>query len=810
VTRLGLVLVATAVLLGLAPAAAAPRLDYAGTALNVLPPGQSGSLAFPPNSTDQLALYDGLTPLRGRVTNADLRRFYKSARFGTDGRAVRTVRPRAGVTIVRDRWGVPHVTGRTRPDVAFGAGWATAEDRGLLLALLRGPGRIAALDAPGLDAFALATSAQQFVPSAATERVLAAQLDLLRRQGADGRAVLRDIDAYVAGINAYNRNAGIDVTPWTANDVVAVATLIGAVFGSGGGDEVRASQFYAALEARLGSERARGVWSDLRALDDPDARTAVPGRFPYGIAWTSERGNAVVDDGSFQPWRGNAAPAARRSMSNALLVARTRSATGHPLFVAGPQTGHLYPQILMELDLHGGGVDARGAAFPGISFAVLIGRGKDYAWSATSANSDIVDQVVEVLCGDDLHYRYKGECRAMETFDAGELKGANGRPDEPVVFRTTVHGPVDGYATVDGERVAIARERSTRGREVLSALFFADLNLNRVTSAQTFQRAANRMEMTFNWLYADDRDIAQFTSGRLPLRALDANPSLPRLGTGEFEWRGFAPFSAHARAINPAGGLITNWNNKPAAGFAASDDDWSAGIVQRVDLLAENLATRRKHTLATVVSAMNLAATTDVRGALVWPTIARVLAGGPAPSPRAALAADLVSRWRAAGSSRLDANLDGTIDDPGAAIMDEAWPRLADAVLAPVLGPLVDRLARIERRSDQPGNGNAFGSGWYSYVQKDLATLLGATVRRPYATRYCGGGDLAGCRASLWAALDAAAGALAAEQGPDPAAWRSDAAAERITYGFLPRSMRFANRPTFQQVMTFTGHRPHR
>jgi acyl-homoserine lactone acylase PvdQ len=808
VTRLGLVLVATALLLGLAPAVAAPRLDYAGTALNVLPPGESGSLAFPPNSTDQLALYDGLTPLRGQVTNQDLRRFYKSARFGPDGRAVRTVRPRAGVTIVRDRWGVPHVTGRTRPDVAFGAGWATAEDRGLLLALLRGPGRIAALDAPGLDAFALATSAQQFVPSAATERVLAAQVDLLRRQGADGRAVLRDIEAYVAGINAYNRNAGIDVTPWTPNDVVAVATLVGAVFGSGGGDEVRASQFLAALQARLGAERARAVWGDLRALDDADARTAVPGRFPYGISWTSERGSAIVDEGSFQPWRGNAAPVVRRSMSNALLVARTRSATGHPLFVAGPQTGHLYPQILMELDLHGGGVDARGAAFPGISFAVLIGRGKDYAWSATSANSDIVDQVVEVLCGDDLHYRYKGACRAMATFDAGVLKGANGRPDEPVVFRTTVHGPVDGYATVGGQRVAIARERSTRGREALSALFFADLNLNRVSSAQTFQRAASRMEMTFNWLYADDRDIAQFTSGRLPLRSPDTNPSLPRLGSGEFEWRGFAPFAAHARTINPAGGVIANWNNKPAAGFSASDDDWSAGIVQRVDLLAGTLATRQKHTLPSVVSAMNLAATTDVRGALVWSTVARVLAGGPAPSPRAAQAAELVSRWQAAGSSRLDANLDGTIDDPGAAIMDEAWPRLADAVLAPVLGPLVDWLARIEKRSDQPSNGNAFGSGWYSYVQKDLATLLGATVRKPYATRYCGGGDLAACRASLWAALDAAAGALAAKQGQDPAAWRADAAAERITYGLLPRSMRFANRPTFQQVMTFTGHRP--
>ena len=42
-------------------------------------------------------------------------------------------------------------------------------------------------------------------------------------------------------------------------------------------------------------------------------------------------------------------------MSNALLVGARRSATGKPLLVAGPQVGQYYPQILLELDLDGGG-----------------------------------------------------------------------------------------------------------------------------------------------------------------------------------------------------------------------------------------------------------------------------------------------------------------------------------------------------------------------------------------------------------------------------------------------------------------------
>ena len=111
-------------------------------------------------------------------------------------------------------------------------------------------------------------------------------------------------------------------------------------------------------------------------------------------------------------------------MSNALLVGARRSVTGKPLFVAGPQVGHYYPGLLLELDLEGGGYKARGVAFPGISFAILMGRGIDYAWSATSAGSDLVDQYVETLCGgSDTSYLWNGECREMTTFDAGTIVG---------------------------------------------------------------------------------------------------------------------------------------------------------------------------------------------------------------------------------------------------------------------------------------------------------------------------------------------------------------------------------------------------
>ena len=95
--------------------------------------------------------------------------------------------------------------------MAFGAGWTTARDRGLLIQLGRGPARVAVADVPGINAFGLVTSGQTFVPSPAAEALVTAQKDLLvKTYGDKGRQILRDAQAYADGINAYLKAIGID------------------------------------------------------------------------------------------------------------------------------------------------------------------------------------------------------------------------------------------------------------------------------------------------------------------------------------------------------------------------------------------------------------------------------------------------------------------------------------------------------------------------------------------------------------------------------------------------------------------------
>ena len=811
-----LIAAVVAALLTIVPSAHAVP-DFARTALNVIPSGQHGGLPILPQADDQARMYDGLTPQFDRVSKRDLRRFFKSERLGTRGQGpLRRERVRRrGVRILRDRHNVPHIFGRTDDAVTWGAGWALAKDRQLLLEQARFNARVAVVDAPGLSAIDLITALKSFVPSRRTEQELRKEVKKLRRYGRPGRRLIHDMDVYVKGINAYYRTLPADTRPrpWTRRDVIALNAIKSELFGEGGGGEVEAAQMLDGLQTALGPQRGFSVWNDLRQRQDPETPVSIPGNFPYAKPPKNRNGNVVLDNGSFQPVPVPGDTSARAAgteqplrphASNVLMVAGKRSRSGNPLFIGGPQIGYFYPGLTLEMALYGPGWKARGATtapFPGY---ILIGRREDFVWTLTSAGADIIDIYVETLCGgSDTRYMYKGRCRSMTSFDAGTLN------NQPVRFNRTVHGPVVGYATVDGRRVAVSRKRSSYLLDGVDLLLFQRLTRGRIRNARDFIKAAEVSPQTFNTFYADDRRIAQVTTGRLPQRAAGVDSGLPTDGRGRFEWRGFLPAKAHPQAILKRG-VLNNWNNKPARGFPAADDQWAYGPIGRVDLLNQNTAKVRRHTLATITGAMNAAATQDVRAMRFVPLLAEFLRGAPAPSPRAGRMLQLMQEWRRQGGSRLDRDGDGRIDHPGAAVMDAAWPKLADAAMRPVLGQaLADQLNdTLHRRFDLPPGG-MFG-GWHMYMSKDLRTLLGRRVRGPLRNRYCGRGDANVCRADLWAAMEAAGAELAAAQGPDPNAWRADANRERIRFapGLLPYTMRYTNRPSgIQQVIEFKGHR---
>jgi acyl-homoserine lactone acylase PvdQ len=780
----------------------------------ILPPGNYGGLPKTDESTDQLALYDGLTPLRDDVTDADIDELFLPEDFEPIGETVEEPTGRDGLTILYDEFGVPHITGETRDDVAFGAGWVTARDRALLLDFGRGAARAAVADIPGIDAFSLVTSGQTFVPSAATEQLVTEQVQLiLDTYGDEGVELVADAQAYADGMTAYWAATGSDRPPATVNDVIAVTAFIGSIFGAGGGAEAANAEFLTALTNRLGDETGRAVWNDLHPTDDPEAPTTIEDRFEYGtITGGDVTGSVAIDAGSIialdplQPTEG-AAPVIdgasarydasrgplRRTASNWLTVAPEASANGTTLAVMGPQLGYYYPEIVQQIHLSGPGIEAQGVGAPGFAMYLLIGRTPDYAWSLTSAGHDVRDVFAEVLCEPDGsaptresgHYEFEGECVPFELFDAGTLG------DVPIRYPTSVHGPVIGTATSDGIPVALTTKRSTFGRDGLNLGALKDMTEGDATTPEAFFDVADKFGFTFNWGYVNRETNAFFSSGYLPVRADGLDRRLPTLGTGEYEWQGFLSRDEHPHTVGHPTGRLLNWNNQSAPGFMHGDDNLY-GSVHRVEAFDQ---WPDPVDLAGVVGVMNRSAT-EHEASTLWPVVSEVLAGGEAPSPVATEVVGILDDWVADDAPLLDADEDGDYDAPGAAIYRELLLPIVIAVGEPVFGAtFADELET--RRIDG-----------VSLVDKDLRTLLGEEVEGPFEVSYCGAGDLAACRDSLWAAVAETADALAATYGDaDPAAWRLEGDRTTFTPGLIPDDFRRTSRPTFQQVLEFAPAR---
>jgi acyl-homoserine lactone acylase PvdQ len=531
--------------------------------------------------------------------------YYKDATFGAQpGDVERTYSPRGDVTIVRDKFGVPHIYGETRAGAEFGAGYVAAEDRMFFIDALRHAGRAE------LSSFAGGSPGNREMDEGVwadtpygSDAELQVQYDLGDDlYGARGAQLQQDATNFVAGIN--HRIAEIRANPalmpgeysflghpagpedFKVTDVISIASLVAGIFGKGGGNEVNAALALQAAQKRFGRKAGLAVWRDFRSANEPEAPTTVEGeRFPYmpvprgAVAAMPDRGSVVphqVVAASTGPPRaeskhaGGKLPdigdllggiAAMNASSNALVVSRPEAEGGAPVAVFGPQVSYFTPQIQLEMDIHAPGgptgppLDARGAAFPGSNLYVQLGHGRDYAWSATSAGQDVTDTFAVPLCEPDgskptvesTGYRFRGECLAIEVLEkvnswTQSVGDMTPSGSETLRAERTAYGIVTHRGTVDGKPVAFTKLRATYFHEVDSALGFADFNNPELMgSPKEFMRAACEVQYTFNWFFVNARHTAYFNSGINPVRAAKAHPDLPTPGKPKFEWRGWTP-----------------------------------------------------------------------------------------------------------------------------------------------------------------------------------------------------------------------------------------------------------------------------
>ncbi|HEX4016399.1 MAG TPA: penicillin acylase family protein [Frankiaceae bacterium] len=828
----------------------APAPQAAINVLDILPPGNS-------TGPSQRAMYDALNTIDpSSLTDSQLTTYYKSAPLDpASGTVVKTENPKSGVTIKRDKYGVPYVYGTTDDDTAWGAGYAGTEDRMFVMDALRyaGSGRYSELLGASKDN--LAQDAALLRQADYTPAEAEAQLDNLAKSSAQGKVLVDRLDSFVAGVNAARkamcpivtapscptpyRLLKLTPTPYTRADIVYAGALIGGIYGKGGGQEAQNALFLRQLQDKLGADLGRKVLNDLADPLDPSAVVTDPGQQPYGQPGTIDPAAVALPDlpsasvkiaagtGGIPP---SATPPSGAGagggntlldslqvpahMSNAMLVAGSHTTTGHPIAVMGPQTGYQAPNFFDEIALHGPHYDARGVAFANLQFAVLIGHGKSYAWSATSSSGDVIDTVLDRLCNtdgskasiDSTAYLNGSTCEPM-TGTPHQIRDSTGKVVATLPDMRTRHGIVQYRTTADGTPVAVVSERSTYNHEVDSVIGFEQMNdPNAIHSAKDFIAAFGKVNFTFNWFYVDTRDIATFSSGELPIRAKGVDPDLPRWGDAKWDWTGFLPNDQHPQVIDPPSGYIVNWNNKPTVGTYSADDEWGWGPVQRVLALRDRMQASIKAgklSPATLDADMIDAATVDIRGAYVLKFMLQMVGDDPALKQYT----DLLTSWMNSGAHRVDRARTGAYSDQAAVALMDAWyPLVAKEVLQPRLGSLVNSIPTGLDDLPTGHGGSSFDNvGSYEWVTKDLEAVLAERVVGAMSQPYCGKGDLTTCRTDIRKTLQQAVDTLGSQQHTtDATKWTYDKTNDDIHFQYVGDTVApidWQNRPTFQQVV---------
>ena len=410
------------------------------------------------------------------------------------------------VTIIRDDWGVAHITGKTDADAVFGMLYAQAEDdfNRVEVNYLNALGRLAEAQGEGE------------IYSDLRMKLFVAPADLKTKYQASPLWLKKLMNAFADGLNYYlykhpevKPKVITRFEPWMALSFTE---------GSIGGDieSINLKQ----LAAFYGKS--------------PEARVAI---------------NDKPHDG--EP-RG----------SNGFAIAPKNTANGHSLLLINPHTSFFFRDEVQVTS--GEGLNAYGAVTWG-QFFVYQGFNERCGWMHTSSYADNVDEyletVVKKVTKKDVRYFYRygnGERPLTASKIVIPYKTAGGMANKEFTVYRTHHGPVIREA--DGKWISVRLMN-----EPIKAL---TQSYSR-TKARDYRSFRQTMELhtnsSNNTIYADaDGNTAYFHANFIPRREMRFDWTKPVNGSDPAtEWKGVLSIDETPVLFNPASGWLYNTNNSP-------------------------------------------------------------------------------------------------------------------------------------------------------------------------------------------------------------------------------------------------------
>jgi acyl-homoserine-lactone acylase len=415
------------------------------------------------------------------------------------------------VTIIRDKWGVPHTYGKTDADAVFGMIYSQCED-----------------DFPRVERNYLAATArlaeaegEEFIFNDLRQRLYLDTLQAISIYQGAPDWLKKLCGAFADGANYYlYTHAGTKpkllarFQPW-------MPFLFSE--GSIGGDIEKVSlrelkEFYGNSTAPV-KEKTGGD-----GFDDPE---------PQG--------------------------------SNGIAIAPSISSSGNALLLINPHTSFYFRSELHMVSEEG--LNAYGASTWG-QFFIYQGFNEHCGWMHTSSQADVIDEYMETVekSGDSYSYKYGGDTKPVksEKISIAYKNGNSISRKEFTVYRTH-HGPVVAHR--DGKWIV-----TKMMVEPLKALT-QSYTRTKAKSFVDFQKSMElRTNSSNNTVYADDQgNIAYWHGNFMPIRDPKFDWSNPVDGSDPAtEWKGLHEVKDLLQVFNPKNGWIQNCNSSPFAVTGAS------------------------------------------------------------------------------------------------------------------------------------------------------------------------------------------------------------------------------------------------
>ena len=472
----------------------------------------------------------------------------------------------ARVTIVRDGWGVPHISGPTDADAIFGLMYTQAEDdfNRIEVNFLNSQGLLA--QAEGEGEIWRDLRMRLFIDPAEMQALYAEAPEWLKAL----------MDAWADGLNYY-LHTHPEVQPKV---ITRFEPWMALTFSEGsiGGDieRVNLRQLQASYEG-LESGTAGAAAASAGTRQATPVATSGVGAPTRAAAASLEDRWAARTAPLQEPWQTEPAG------SNGIALSGEVTATGNAMLLINPHTSFFFRhEAHVKSDE---GLNAYGALTWG-QFFVYQGFNETAGWMHTSSSVDNIDEYLETIVEkeDGLYYVHGDEERPVTTRQVTvAYRTPSGMAQREFTVYRTHHGPI--VRAQDGKWVSVALME-----EPLSALIQSYSR----TKARNLDDYRQNMEMhtnsSNNTLFADaEGNIAYFHSNFVPVRDTRFDWSQPVDGSDPAtDWNGVHSQAESPNVFNPANGWVYNTNNFPYSAAGPGNSPRQADYPAYMDAGSEN------------------------------------------------------------------------------------------------------------------------------------------------------------------------------------------------------------------------------